>query len=201
VSSSLLSKIAHKHKVEFHETLTGFKWLAKIPNLRFGYEEALGYAIDPLAVNDKDGISVALLIAQIVDELKRDGESIEDYLETIWNEYGYHLTSQISIRVNDLGAVGKLLDSIRQSPPQQLGQRKLIEFNDLAIATEKLPATNGIRMYFSDGLRVIIRPSGTEPKMKCYLELVSHYEAHNRYLADQDMAQIREQISGLLSLN
>ena len=173
VSSSILSKIAKTHKIEFHETLTGFKWLSKIQNLRFGYEEALGYAVDPSQVNDKDGISAALLLAQCASELKNEGASITEYLGNIWNTYGYHATEQISIRVNNLSHVDFVLEGLRNQRPQSLASFELTSFEDLLVPSGLLPPTNGIRMYFGDAIRVIVRPSGTEAKLKCYIEVTS----------------------------
>jgi len=171
VSSSILKKIADKHGIEFHETLTGFKWLAKIPNLRFGYEEALGYAVDALSVNDKDGISAALMIAQCAGELKAEGRTMADYLDEIWSTYGFHATEQISIRVNSIAQVDTLLARLRKNPPQSIGGFALTQADDLERPTDGLPPTNGLRYWFGPNLRVIIRPSGTEAKMKCYIEL------------------------------
>ena len=171
VSSSILKKIADKHGIEFHETLTGFKWLAKIPNLRYGYEEALGYAVDALSVNDKDGISAALMIAQCAGELKAEGRTMADYLDEIWSAYGFHATEQISIRVNSIAQVDTLLARLRKNPPQSIGGFALTQADDLERPTDGLPPTNGLRYWFGPNLRVIIRPSGTEAKMKCYIEL------------------------------
>lgn len=171
VSSSILGKIARAHGIEFHETLTGFKWLAKIPNLRFGYEEALGYAVDATSVNDKDGISAALLLAQCAAELKRDGHTMAGYLANIWETYGYHGTEQISIRVSDITQVDKVLAKIRGQHPESLNGINLTRFVDLAKPEGDLPATNGVTMWFGENIRVIVRPSGTEAKLKCYIEV------------------------------
>jgi phosphomannomutase len=171
VSSSLLGKMAKKAGVEFHETLTGFKWISKISNLTFGYEEALGYCIDPKLVNDKDGISVGLLIAQIAGELRDAGISLSDYLNLIGDEYGFHKTEQISIRVSDLSLISTLLNKFTSNPPNSLAGSGLISTEDLS--KSKTMPTPGIRCYYNDGIRVIIRPSGTEPKLKCYIEVVS----------------------------
>jgi len=171
VSSSLLGKMARKAGIEFHETLTGFKWISKISNLTFGYEEALGYCIDPKLVNDKDGISVGLLIAQIAGELRDAGISLSDYLDLIGDEYGFHKTEQISIRVSDLSIISTLLNKFTSNPPTSLAGSSLISTEDLS--RSKTMATPGIRCYYNDGIRIIIRPSGTEPKLKCYIEVVS----------------------------
>lgn len=173
VSSSILRKIATKHGIEFHETLTGFKWLAKIPNLAYGYEEALGYAVDPAHVNDKDGISAALLIAQCAGELKAAGQTLAEYLDEIWAEYGFHATEQISVRVSDLAQIDRLMTRLRSAPPQMIGGFALTQADDLEKPTDGLPPTNGLRFWFGPDLRVILRPSGTEAKLKCYIELVA----------------------------
>ncbi len=183
VSSSLLSKMAKKAGIEFHETLTGFKWLSKIPNLTFGYEEALGYCIDAKSVNDKDGISVGLLIAQIAGELRDAGVSLSDYLNLIGDEYGFHQTDQISIRVNDLSIISSLLNKVATNPPATLAGSALISAEDLS-KSKSMP-TPGIRCYYHDGVRIIIRPSGTEPKLKCYIEVVSSSKSDAQLRCDQ----------------
>lgn len=176
VSSSALSKIAAKFDIEFHETLTGFKYLAKIPNLAFGYEEALGYAVDPQAVNDKDGISAALMLTRMMSWLKSENRPIYEYLDEIWGEVGYHATQQISIRVSELSKIPVLLDSLRNETPTHFGQFQVTALEDLAKPTNGLPPTNGLRFFCSAegndrAIRIIMRPSGTEAKMKIYLEV------------------------------
>jgi phosphomannomutase len=182
VSSSLLGKMAKKAGIEFHETLTGFKWISKISNLTFGYEEALGYCIDPKSVNDKDGISVGLLIAQIVGELRDAGITLSDYLNLIGDEYGFHKTDQISIRVSDLSIISTLLNKFAANPPASLAGSGLISSEDLS--KSKTMPTPGIRCYYNDGIRVIVRPSGTEPKLKCYIEVVSSSKADSQLRCD-----------------
>ena len=193
VSSTILRKIALSHGIEFHETLTGFKWLAKIPNLRFGYEEALGYAVDATSVNDKDGISAALMLAQCAAELKRDGHTMSGYLANIWETYGYHGTEQISIRVDDISQVDSVLSRLRAHQPQELAGVALSKYEDLALPTGDLPPTNGITMWFGDSIRVIVRPSGTEAKLKCYIEVAS--SGSNK----SDIALVNQQIKLLRS--
>ncbi|MEI6866943.1 MAG: phospho-sugar mutase [Actinomycetes bacterium] len=172
VSSSILSKIASHHRIEFHETLTGFKWLAKIENLGFGYEEALGYAVDALTVNDKDGVSAALMLAQVLGVLKERNTGVIEYLDQIWNTYGFHRTEQISIRVASLDQVDQVLAKIRSDRPEAIAGYKVIKFEDLLVPENELPPTNGLRIWLEQGVRIIIRPSGTEAKLKCYIEVV-----------------------------
>jgi phosphomannomutase len=173
VSSSILSKIAKAYQLPFAETLTGFKWIAKIENLHFGYEEALGYAVDSNSVNDKDGISAALMIVQIATDLKRESKTLNDLLDEIWNKYGYHGTKQISVRVNTLEEISKILGRFRNSTPQSIAGYLVSGFDDLEKPVNTLPPTNGVRIFLEPNIRIIVRPSGTEPKIKCYIEVVS----------------------------
>jgi len=173
VSSSALRKIAAHYNVHFQEVLTGFKWLAKIEDLAFGYEEAIGYAVDSDTVNDKDGISAALFLAQIATDLKRDGLTLLDLLNEVWARHGFHGTEQISIRVADMGAITRLLSSLRQNPPAEIAGIAVEKIDDLNVPTDALPPTDGLRIWLAGGIRIIIRPSGTEAKMKCYIEVIT----------------------------
>jgi phosphomannomutase len=193
VSSTLLSKIAKHNQINFFETLTGFKWISKIPNLAFGYEEALGYCVDPEVVNDKDGISAAVLIAQLIDELKNKGKSFDDYLDDIGVEFGFHATDQISVRVDDLAQIDKLLSKIISDPPSDLAGYKIESVEDLNQSKDL--KTTGIRLRYSGEIRVIIRPSGTEPKLKCYIEVVKSNKSESLEL----ISQIKEVLTKVLS--
>ena len=172
VSSSLLSKIAARHGLDYAETLTGFKWIGRLEGLRFGYEEALGYCVDPGAVRDKDGISAAVLILELAATLRRDGRTLVDALDDIAREYGLHATDQLSVRVDDLGQIGGVMQRLRSAPPSNLGGRAVEQLEDLSEGAGGLPPTDGLRYRLAGDGRVIVRPSGTEPKLKCYLEVV-----------------------------
>ena len=185
VSSSALKKIAKHYEIDFQEVLTGFKWLAKIEDLAFGYEEAIGYAVDSKTVNDKDGISAALFLAQIATDLKRDGLTLLDLLDEVWARHGFHGTEQISIRVADMGAITKLLSSLRKSPPAQIAGINVEKIDDLNNPSDGLPPTDGLRIWLAGGIRIIIRPSGTEAKMKCYIEVISKNSNEATALLDQ----------------
>ena len=173
VSSSALRKIAAYYGVDFQEVLTGFKWLAKIEDLAFGYEEAIGYAVDSETANDKDGISAALFLTQIAMDLKRDGLTLSNLLDEVWDRHGFHGTEQISIRVSDMGAITRLLASLRSTPPREIAGRAVEGIDDLAAPTNGLPPTDGLRLWLAGGIRIIIRPSGTEAKLKCYIEVIT----------------------------
>ncbi|MCH0563855.1 phospho-sugar mutase [Streptomyces sp. MUM 136J] len=171
VSSSLLGRIAGKAGLPYEETLTGFKWIARVDGLRYGYEEALGYCVDPEGVRDKDGITAALLITELASQLKEEGRTLLDLLDDLAVEHGLHATDQLSVRVEDLSVIADAMRRLREQPPAQLAGLPVRRAEDLSRGTEKLPPTDGLR-YTLDGARVIVRPSGTEPKLKCYLEVV-----------------------------
>jgi phosphomannomutase len=172
VSSSLLGKIAARHGLDYAETLTGFKWIGRLKGLRFGYEEALGYCVDPDAVRDKDGISAAVLVLELAATLRRDGRTLADALDDIAREYGLHATDQLSVRVDDLSQIGAVMQRLRSAPPSNLGGRAVEQIEDLSEGAGGLPPTDGLRYRLAGDGRVIVRPSGTEPKLKCYLEVV-----------------------------
>ncbi len=173
VSSSALRKISAHYGIDFQEVLTGFKWLAKIENLAFGYEEAIGYAVDSENVNDKDGISAAIFLAQVAMDLKREGLTLSDLLDEVWQRHGFHGTEQISIRVSDINAITALLARLRQNPPSEIAGISVQSIDDLAAPKDGLPPTDGLRIWLAGGIRIIIRPSGTEAKLKCYIEVIT----------------------------
>jgi phosphomannomutase len=171
VSGSLLGRIAAAAGLPFVITLTGFKWIARAPDLVFGYEEALGYCCDPDAVRDKDGITAALLVAELAAGLRAEGRTLVDALDELAVAHGVHLTSQVSMRVADLAVITDTMRRLRASPPTTLAGRPVARVDDLLAGVDGLPPTDGLRLIV-DGGRVIVRPSGTEPKVKCYLEVV-----------------------------
>lgn len=176
VSSSLLGRIAEKAGLPYEETLTGFKWIARVDGLRYGYEEALGYCVDPDGVRDKDGITAALLITELASGLKEQGRTVLDLLDDLAVEHGLHATDQLSVRVQDLSVIAAAMRRLREQPPTELAGLPIVKAEDLTRGTDQLPPTDGLR-YTLDGARVIVRPSGTEPKLKCYLEVVVPVES------------------------
>jgi len=177
VSSSLLGKMAAAAGQPFAETLTGFKWISKVDGLAFGYEEALGYCVDPEHVKDKDGVSALLLLCELAAAEKAQGRSLVDVLDDLALVHGLHATDQLSVRVTDLSEIGVAMARLRATPPVRLGGLPVESVDDLAQGDGGLPPTDGLRYRLGSGARVIVRPSGTEPKLKCYLEVVIQVDA------------------------
>ncbi|WP_406113493.1 phospho-sugar mutase [Kitasatospora purpeofusca] len=176
VSSTLLGRIAEAAGLGYAETLTGFKWISRAGGLRYGYEEALGYCVDPQGVRDKDGITAALLVAELAATLKRSGRTLTDLLDDLALEHGLHATDQLSVRVEDLSVIADAMRTLRERPPTTLAGLTVTRAEDLTAGSAELPPTDGLR-YFLAGdavrsARIVVRPSGTEPKLKCYLEVV-----------------------------
>jgi phosphomannomutase len=172
VSSSLLGTLAQAHGQPHQETLTGFKWIGRVPGLAFGYEEALGYCVAPDLVKDKDGVSALLHVVELAARLKAEGRTLTDRLDDIAREHGLYATDQLSVRVTDLAQIADAMAQLRTSPPESLGGLPVERVDDLATGSSGLPPTEGLRYHLAEGARVIVRPSGTEPKIKCYLEVV-----------------------------
>ncbi|MCU1352910.1 MAG: phosphomannomutase, partial [Acidimicrobiales bacterium] len=179
VSSTLLSKMAAAAGVAFVETLTGFKWISRAArpgqHLAFGYEEALGYCVGEL-VGDKDGITAAVLLAEAVASLAAEGHTVLDVLDDLARRHGVHATGQWSARVAGAGGLAELaaaMAALRASPPAALAGRAVQEITDLAAGdpTRALPPSDVLVLRLA-GARVVVRPSGTEPKLKCYVEVV-----------------------------
>lgn len=172
VSSSLLAKMAAAAGQPHEETLTGFKWIGRVDGLAFGYEEALGYCVDPEHVKDKDGVSALVLVCELAAAAKAEGRTLDDLLDDIAREHGLHATDQVSVRFEDLSAIAATMERLRAIPPSSLGGLAVERVDDLSLGSDTLPPTDGLRYALADGARVIVRPSGTEPKVKCYLEVV-----------------------------
>jgi phosphomannomutase len=157
--------------IRHEETLTGFKWISRVAGLRYGYEEALGYCVDPGQVRDKDGVSAALMLAEMAAGLRARGRSLLDVLDDLATVHGVHATDSFAVRVDDLSLIGTLMSRLRQTRPTDIGGIRVARMDDLAQGSE-LPPTDGLRYHLEDDSRVIVRPSGTEPKLKVYLEVI-----------------------------
>jgi phosphomannomutase len=202
VSSRLLGRIAAANGLGHAETLTGFKWVSRVPDLSYGYEEALGYCVDPGSVRDKDGVSAAVLVAEIVAGALADGYDLPKLLDTLACQHGLYATDQLSIRVEDLSLIADAMQALRDAPPADLAGSPVVRSDDLSTASADLPPTDGLRYYTEDQSRVIVRPSGTEPKLKCYLEVVVEVVDDNvenaRSLARERLQRLRDELGARL---
>lgn len=170
VSSPGLGAIAAHHGLDFHETLTGFKWISRAPGIAFGFEEALGYLVNPETVRDKDGISAAIAILGLAAEARDRGATIATLLTELGETYGHFASGQVSVRVDDLSVIGNVMLSLRTLPPTQIGSHAIASAEDLLRAAPGAPSGDVLRYRLADGSRVIVRPSGTEPKLKVYID-------------------------------
>lgn len=204
VSSRLLGAMAADAGVTHEETLTGFKWISRVEGLRYGYEEALGYCTDPDGVRDKDGITAALLIAEQAALLKAQGRTLIDVLDDLARAHGVYLTDAFSVRVQDLSLIGAVMARLREEPATDIAGITVERLDDLARGDGGLPPTEGLRYYLADRTRVIVRPSGTEPKLKIYCEVIEPVTdtlAAARDRAVSRLAAVRETMERLTSLD
>jgi phosphomannomutase len=197
VSSSLLKALCQARGRAYAETLTGFKWIVRAAeDLAYGYEEALGYCVAPTHVRDKDGITAALLVAELAAALKRDGHTLADRLDELATEFGLHHTEQLSVRVTDLSAIDALMARLRDKPPGLL-RGETVQMQDLAPGAD-------VVILRSATSRVVVRPSGTEPKLKAYLEIVEPVGEAGvptaRARAGAAMAALRTDVAAALGL-
>ncbi len=204
VSGSLLAAMAAAHGQPFVATLTGFKWIGRVPGLAFGYEEAIGYCVDPAAVPDKDGISALVRVLAIAGELKAEGRSLADRLDEIAARYGVYETDQLSVRVDDPSIIAAAMTRLRARPPATLAGEP-VAVTDLAEGSPELPPTDGVLLTTSSA-KVVVRPSGTEPKLKCYLQVrlppgTSTGVAADRRTARAALERLRSQMSTALGLD
>jgi len=204
VSSQQLSAIAARYGLTHRNTLTGFKWIAREEGLVYGYEEALGYCVAPDLVRDKDGISAAVLMADFVAELKAAGRTLSDAIDDLARAYGVYLTRQVSARFADVTLIGETMTRLLSSPPATLGGAHVTATDDMSKGLNGLPGTTGLHLATASGARVIIRPSGTEPKVKAYLEVTQSLEGEDvagaRAAAGIAMDALEADVRGALGL-
>ncbi|MFI7597139.1 phospho-sugar mutase [Actinoplanes sp. NPDC049681] len=198
VSSTQMKALCAARDTPYAETLTGFKWIVRgAEELAFGYEEALGYCVAPDLVRDKDGITAALTVAELAATLKAEGKSLRDRLDELDTELGVHRTDQVSVRVDDLAEITRAMAHVRANPPATLLGQPVTEVEDRAPAADVLTLRTA-------GARVVIRPSGTEPKLKAYLEVVEPVRAGKlvdaQFRSGTGMAQLRREVSAALGL-
>jgi phosphomannomutase len=190
VSSPIAATIAKQHSLTPQDTPTGFKWISRIPGLIFGYEEALGYLVNPETVRDKDGISAGLYLACLAANLHSLGRTLWDALEDVRSEYGGFASEQISLRFDTMAVAGLVMDEVRKAPNQVFSSLEIDSVDDLLTAKGTGVQANLIVFQLSDGSRIIVRPSGTEPKLKVYLDTLRPQQAE----AEQELEELRRSV-------
>ncbi|AZZ49368.1 phospho-sugar mutase [Rathayibacter rathayi] len=200
VSSPALGAVATDYGLDFAETLTGFKWISRVPDLVFGYEEALGYLVNPGTVRDKDGVSAALAFLSLASALAAEERTVDDELAAFAERFGLFGSEQISLRVTDLSEIGRIMAGLRATPPIAIGGLAVERSEDLLAEGGALPPTDALR-FSLDGARLIARPSGTEPKVKLYLDAWSHEPAATarRSAVSSRLAALRAGAAALLA--
>ena len=193
VSSPGLAAVAEAHGLDFHATLTGFKWISRAPGLVFGFEEALGYLVNPETVRDKDGVSAAVAMLGMIAAAREEGRTVTDLLTQFQDEFGCFASGQVSIRVDDVSIIGRIMAALRAAPPTAFGDVAVDRIDDLLTGVDGLPPGDVLRLWLVDGSRVIVRPSGTEPKLKIYLEAIGDDAAETA----QRLAAVRAEMEGL----
>lgn len=212
VSSRLLRRIAQAHGLAHRNSLTGFKWISRVPRLVFGYEEAMGYCVDPAAVRDKDGISAAVRLAALASVLAQQGRSLTDLLDRLAREHGLHVTSPLTVRAEDPSFITTTMARLRAEggAPTSLAGSPVVDVFDLRDGASdgnggRLPATDGLIFKTADGDRVVVRPSGTEPKLKFYCEVVVPVAVDDpvevaRWTADARLEAIKSDLRTLVGI-
>ncbi|ANP71572.1 Phosphomannomutase [Cryobacterium arcticum] len=200
VSTPALKAVADAYGLAFADTLTGFKWVSRAPGLIFGFEEALGYLVNPGTVRDKDGISAAVALLSLVSDLKADGSTLAEHLDAFSEKFGHFASGQISVRVTDLTEIDRVMARLRDSPPAMIGSSRVDHIDDLSQGFNGLPPSDVLRIVLTDGSRVMVRPSGTEPKLKVYLDTSSAVGsvAERRLAASDALAELDRGMRALI---
>lgn len=195
VSSPGLQAVAEHYGLDFRSTLTGFKWISRAPGIVFGFEEALGYLVNPDVVRDKDGISAAVALLGMAAEARGEGRTVADLLREFRETFGAFASDQISVRVSDVSEIAGIMASLRTQPPSAVGEVAVSRIDDLMRGVDGLPPGDVLRIWLEDGSRLIVRPSGTEPKLKLYLDV----QASSAKKANRRLAALRAGAEGLLA--
>ncbi|KQP56418.1 phospho-sugar mutase [Agreia sp. Leaf283] len=201
VSSPALRAVAADYGLEFTETLTGFKWVSRAPGLVFGFEEALGYLVNPSTVRDKDGISAAVALLDLASGLAARGLTLDDQLDAFSMRFGQFASGQVSVRVTDLSQITRVMARLRAEPPAEIGGIRVSSIDDLLGDGGALPSSDVLRIHLDDGSRVMVRPSGTEPKLKVYLDTQSSDGSleERRAAATAALSRLEEGVRGLIA--
>ena len=201
VSSPALAEVARAYGLSYSDTLTGFKWVSRVGGLAYGYEEALGYLVDPEKVRDKDGISAAADFLALAGELAAQGRTVADHLRAFDERFGAFASAQVSLRVTDLARIGQIMAALRDAPPASIGGVRVDQVDDFIRGFGVFPASDILRFWMEGGARVIVRPSGTEPKVKVYIDASSTEGTaeQRRAAAEAQVAALEEGMRALVA--
>lgn len=204
VSSRMLAAIAARHGARYVETLTGFKWLARADDdlpgytLLYAYEEAIGHCVDPAAVRDKDGITAALLACDLVAALRAQNRTVLDVLDDLALAYGVHTTTAVSREVAGEDEAAAVLSRLRDTPPDRLAGHE-VSVTDLSTASDPM-RSDALILSGGDAdtsVRMVVRPSGTEPKVKSYIEVRRACTNGDLQTARADAQRVRDELVAL----
>lgn len=173
VSSPALAAVAATYGISYSDTLTGFKWISRVGGLGYGFEEALGYLVDPEKVRDKDGISAAVDFLALAGELKAAGHTLDDHQRAFDERFGAFASAQASLRVTDLSRIDAIMAALRDNPPNAVGGVRVAQVDDFIGGFGVFPPNDILRFWMHGGARIVVRPSGTEPKVKVYIDASS----------------------------
>jgi phosphomannomutase len=200
VSSPALKEVARQYNLNYVETLTGFKWISRVEGLGFGFEEALGYLVDPYKVRDKDGISAAVDFLRLFAELTAAGTTLEQHQRAFDERFGAYASFQVSLRLADATEVGRRMTALRAERLSSIGSLPVQAVDDFVDGFEHLSPSNILRIWVGDAARVIVRPSGTEPKLKAYVDAWSTTGdgAERRIAANAAVLELTKGVNDLL---
>lgn len=198
VSSPALRAVAESYGLGYAETPTGFKWISRAEGIVYGYEEALGYLVDPEKVRDKDGISAALAVLELIARLDGEGRGLTELEAEFTERFGAFASRQVSERFAEATEIPRIMAALRDDPPRSVGGAEVVAFDDYREGLDGIPPSELLRIRLADGTRIMVRPSGTEPKIKCYVDARSEQgdarrrEAAAAAAADRAAAAMRE---------
>lgn len=200
VSSPALSEVAKAYGLSYSDTLTGFKWVSRVGGLAYGYEEALGYLVDPEKVRDKDGISAAVDLLALVGELAAEGRTLADHQRAFDERFGAFASAQVSLRVTELARIPAIMTALRDAPPASIDGVRVSQVDDFIRGFGVFPPSDILRFWMDGGARVIVRPSGTEPKVKVYIDASSTEGDvdERRAAAEAEVAALEEGMRALI---
>ena len=200
VSTPIIGTIASHNGLDYRVTPTGFKWISRVPGLVGGFEEALGYLVNPDTVRDKDGLSAGLYLLGLAHRLHARGVTLSDRLTEIAREYGGFASGAVTLRFSSIAEAEQIMERVRTSPDALLGGLPVTEVVDYEVhPPEGFPRSNIIVVTLEGGSRVVVRPSGTEPKLKLYLDALAESSESAHQTIDRMTRALEEAVAAMRS--